>query len=295
MKEARSVNFKKERLPNQNNLKTNASHSVTVIEALNGEINGESVLPTFTCTIAGKAKVRGLKDGGCQSKCITADLANSLKLKVIDDNVKLTVNGFNTSKQYITNLVEAKIKFGDKEHIINALCIPSINMSLNLPKLSKVVSGFLHKGYKLADEKLTVSSDQISGLDLILGTKGAFCIPVSDVLFGKDQRSVYSETPMGIIIKGDIDQILTDIASLPSRVNSSIDTSCIDDGPIQSLNSSGETVSSFAGLGKSSLSCSRDVKADSSEGVSNYFVRVDRYSILNDHGVVCEKKVMTGH
>ncbi|XP_066947446.1 uncharacterized protein [Macrobrachium rosenbergii] len=196
-----------------------SSNLITLTEALQGDTDGESILPTFTCKIGGK-RVRGLKDGGCQSNFITESLASQLDLKVIKDNFSITVNGINVPKTYKSKLVEFNVKFGDELKTIKALCIPSINIVLKLPNLRKVVDSFLMQGYKLADESLKNCQDEISDIEFILGCKSSYCIPDSEVLFGERKMSLYSQTPLGIILKGDINQLLHDLEDLPVNSNS---------------------------------------------------------------------------
>ena len=51
-------------------------------------------------------------------------------------------------------MVRFKICFGKTEYEISALCLPKIDISLDLPRLQNVVQGFIDKGYVLADEEL---------------------------------------------------------------------------------------------------------------------------------------------
>ena len=61
---------------------SSSSNLIALTEAFHSDIDGESILPTFICEI-GNIKVRGLKDGGCQSNLISEKLASELNLKVI--------------------------------------------------------------------------------------------------------------------------------------------------------------------------------------------------------------------
>ena len=70
---------------NQSSVKTVSS--LTVCEALQSEVDGNSILPTFSCELNG-VLLRALKDGGCQSNFISERLADAHELKVINDNVR---------------------------------------------------------------------------------------------------------------------------------------------------------------------------------------------------------------
>ena len=109
--------------------------------------DSESILPTFSCQIEVKVWVRAIKDGGCQSNLISEKLADRLNLKVVHDDLKLTVSGINVSQEYHTKVVELNVRFGGKYHKITAMCLPSININLQLPGLSKAVKKFVDKGF----------------------------------------------------------------------------------------------------------------------------------------------------
>ena len=110
-----------------------------------------------------------------------------------------------------TKEVKVDICFGNTIETLYAYIIPSININLNLPNLSKVVKMFTSRGFKLADNKLINYIDNISNLNFILGSKSNYCIPEQDILFGKNNHSVYSQTPIGIMLKGDIPSLLQDL------------------------------------------------------------------------------------
>ena len=86
-----------------------------------------------------------MKDSGCQTNFISVEMANRLGLKVISDNVILTVKGINIPKSYETKLMEGTLNFNGISHVIRAMCLPNIDISLNLPNLTKVVDGVLSK------------------------------------------------------------------------------------------------------------------------------------------------------
>ena len=135
-------------------LKEISNNSIYLVDALPNVLDGNSILPTFTCRINGNCKIRALKDLGCQSNFITEQLADSQKLKVVQENVVFKVKGFNSNKEYDTRIVEVEIKIGAKVHSIRAICVPEINISLKLPKLPVITKAFIEKGYTLADQNL---------------------------------------------------------------------------------------------------------------------------------------------
>ena len=187
---------------------------VSVTEALNNYSGGNTILPTFTCEVKGQL-VRGMKDSGCQSNFVSQELVDSMNLPVIEENVKLTVKGINVPKQYDTKIVEFEMGIGKDSKLIQAVCIPSIEITLELEGLSKVVAGFTSKGYSLVDDRIKYCKDEISDIQIILGSKSSYCIPESEVTFGNKNQSLYSDTPYGIMLKGDVNTLLNDLPYLP--------------------------------------------------------------------------------
>ena len=139
---------------------------------------------------------------------------------MISENIakalNLRINGINVSENYLSRLVELKVQLGQDIKKLEAPCIPSTNINLKLPNLDKVVQVFQSKGYVLDDEFLTSNSTCINNINLILGTKSSYRIPDSEILFGKDGKSVYSQTPYGIILKGEVNTLVEDADCLTS-------------------------------------------------------------------------------
>ena len=158
--------------------------------------------------------LRVLRDSGCQSNFILESIADELTLPVVR-NLTLKVNGFNSSKIYDTKIVKVTIKIGDKTYKIEAICIPSIETTLRLPGLSKIVEAFTNKGFILADKNL--SDDHITNIQFILGSNSAYCLNERQVNFGNsvEEPSTYSMTPAGIMLMGNISTILKNLDYLP--------------------------------------------------------------------------------
>ena len=174
--------------------------------------SSNKILPTFTFEIHGN-QVRALKDGGSQENLISASLANRLKLKILNP-IKVRLNGINGLTLYNTRKVEVPMNIDGKLTNIQATVMPEIKVKLQLNDLNKIVQTFTQQGYKLCDKKLYHLSNKIEDLDFILGSDSAFCLPETDILFGKERKSIYSTTPFGILLKGNISQMLTDIQQL---------------------------------------------------------------------------------
>ncbi|KAL7642353.1 UNVERIFIED_CONTAM: hypothetical protein RMT77_006914 [Armadillidium vulgare] len=165
----------------KNNQTRVISHSslATINEsALQACIPNKTILPAYT---NGK-ELRILKDEGCQSNLVSFETAKLYNFRIIKDKINLTVNGINKKQNHHSQIVEIPLKIGKHEYLIEAQCLPTISISLELPDLRRIVQDVLDKGYKLADKRLARFSSEISDIDLILGTKSAFCLPETDVL-----------------------------------------------------------------------------------------------------------------
>ena len=176
--------------------------------------HNDAILPTFTCATSDGNILRGLKDCGSQSNLVAKSVLTPGNHRVIE-NIKLDLSGINESKIYRTKLIEMNIKLGDKYISIEAIVLPSVQINLDLPGLSKVVEHFKSKGYKLSDENLFNYKDKIDGIELLLGTDASYCFIDRMIPFGKSKKSIFSCSNLGVMLYGKIDQILKDIDDLP--------------------------------------------------------------------------------
>jgi len=183
--------------------------------------NTRSIVPTFCCTVPNGQKLRCLRDMGCQSNFIRSSVAESHKFKVLNKNVNLKVTGFNSSREYVAKIVEVPIVLGVNSYLVPAITIPNINISFKLHGLSNIAKAFESKGYVLADTELT-KSDVVNNLDMVLGTRSAYCLKSSEVSFGRKNDSIYAQTDAGIMLLGDIDDISKNLPHLPDCLHSSI-------------------------------------------------------------------------
>ena len=173
----------------------------------------DAIVPTFSVGMGNGHKLRCMRDSGCQTNFITNDCADKLKLKEICSDFPITVNGFNKAERHITRVVE--LKLNQNQPPITAICVPKINIDLKLPGLSEVVEQFVSKGFRLADEFLLLGKDYIYGIDAVIGNNDAHVLPQHDVAFGSASASIYSDSPVGIMLMGGVKRILKNIEKLP--------------------------------------------------------------------------------
>ena len=175
-----------------------------------------SILPTFSIPLS-HTFLRGMKDSGSQLNFIKSDVAQENNLEILERNFPISLTGINSSRKLFTNIVKLDFCCGDAVHSIEAICIPEINTKLNLPGLGKVVNEFSKKGYAFADQFLLEGRDEISDLNFILGTESFHCLPDRAELFGLEVPSVYLESPLGIMLLGNINRILNNLHDLSPK------------------------------------------------------------------------------
>ena len=203
-----------------NSAKIETSNGITTITEVQSSLIEEgTILPTFTGECQNQL-IRVMKDGGSQSNFISSVLASKLNLRVIDGNVELTINGINSKKKYQTKLVEFELKVGENISKIKALCLPSIDIRLSLPNLPNIVEIFKSKGYVLAD-RFIGNNEILSDIEIIIGSKSGHVIPETEITFGLNNESVYSNTHAGVLLKGEVNSLLQDLHYLDCKTESS--------------------------------------------------------------------------
>ena len=170
------------------------------------------ILPSFTArlesTSGAKVEVRGWKDSCSQNTLIDEKLANELSLETIE-NVALTLKGFNSFQSFNSRKVKLPIWIKNSRKEIIAIVVPSIDISLELSGLDRVVGEFSGRGLPLADKDL--GGSHLSGGRLLLGSEHAWVLPVKTVPFG---HSSYLDSPIGIMLEGDLRKMIKDFQHL---------------------------------------------------------------------------------
>ena len=201
--------------------KNSTVNGIAITEVLRSTVCDDSIiLPTFTCDIetteGNLETVRVLMDGGCQRNFIDEKIAVNNNLKVLKANVGLDIHGFNVSKSVKTKLVLVPLRVGNQNMNIEALCMPEIRTNLNIEGLGKVVDSFLSKGYSLADKYLQEGEcEEVGNIGIILGEDGDYVLNTIGRTFGQGIMSTYFDTCLGVILRGNVDRILSNIQYLP--------------------------------------------------------------------------------
>lgn len=207
---------------------TNANCS-TVSISYTGNLPDKSImLHTMTCDIIGRKNngtVRLLKDSGCQRNFITEDAAKFYDFPIIKSNVLINVRGFHAKRTIKTNIVKVSLVINNTVECIEAFCVNSIDIAINIPMLGEIVNKFRANGYTLADKFLLHNnrSNEVSNISLVLGTEVDYLLPVKSVVFGtSDKKSSFIETPLGVIPTGCMDTMIVNLNDLPNNSSNDV-------------------------------------------------------------------------
>ena len=209
---------------------TGVSTGTISIEAttLNFESNFPTVLPNFTVPLQNGTTIRGIKDSGAQCAIILSSVAEQNNLKIVKI-IDININGFNASKPYTTQVVEVPIILDTIHHTIQAVCVPDINIKLKLQGLNDLVSKFISCNIQLADKYLLeVNHDEcVDNVHLILGADYGYLLNENNRLFSENAACNCYETPLGVVISGNIDEISKNISFLsPPHIENTVPPKC---------------------------------------------------------------------
>ena len=176
--------------------------------------DADVLLPTLTCQLVGSnnhvESIRVMKDGGCQRNFIAENIALKYKFPIISDNVTITIHGFNSSRTINTRIVRVSLLLDEDVVYVDAVCVPSIDVSFNAGNIENLVEGFESKGYRLADQFISSKCPSVvDNINMILGTENDYILPLKYVTFGKGKTlSSYIDTPLGVMLSGRVDTLL---------------------------------------------------------------------------------------
>ena len=166
--------------------------------------SNDIILPCLTGTLKMKENtsksVSVLLDTGSQLSFIKSSLADQCNFRVLNSNLTIDINGFNSKTRYETKSVLAKIIIGNEVISFEAICIPKIRTNLDFHGVEKIMDIFQAKGYKLANKDYQNCDREVS---VILGINTLHLLETKVVTFGrKDDLSAYLESRFGVILMG---------------------------------------------------------------------------------------------
>jgi len=166
------------------------------------------IVPTFTSRFISKKKsfnARVLYDPASQCSFVSECALGKLPHKVIKNNVKLNISGFNTSKEVVSKVVELTTKVNGTNLTIEAVVAPKINASVANSAFSDICKVFKTRNIKLADDRLQADPH----VDILLGLNASADFPVYSLKVGVACQVFYS--PAGVMLAGDVGRLLGDV------------------------------------------------------------------------------------
>ena len=289
-KPATSKNSKEVNNPTSKEAKSSSKETVSGIAVMPNITTG-SILPTFSFSIGDDMKLfRGLKDTGSQNTFVTSKLAKQYKFKILRSQVKYAVKGFNGHKVYDTSIVEVPVKLGEDYFRIIAIVVPSIDLNLNVPSLGRVVHIMQNRNFEFADKLLNTNTRKINDIQLLLGVDFAHCIMGKDVALrdinAPNNPSIYIETALGIMLVGNIDQLLINLnAEIGRESNVTYVTECDDYDTSNGINISSAYFLCHSYFLSTGIATSDELRA--LHNINNDY----SYNVLSEKGTLVDRKL----
>lgn len=191
-------NFK--RKPNK---ATASAANVVQYNVMLATSNDNIIVPSFTAKIGNKNNIRCMYDPAAQTTFISEKAFKKINCRVINNNIKINVSGFNSSKIMSTKLVEMKVKLNNKkEHWnIHAIVVPELRSKINV-SLDDVIEKFKEINIPLADRLLCTKLP--NDIDILFGVDNVHILPVHACSFGGNKLSTVYYTCQGIMLAGNV-------------------------------------------------------------------------------------------
>lgn len=177
--------------------------------------NDNIIVPTFTAKVGSKNNVRCMYDPAAQTTFVSEKILKDIDYKIIDDNIKINVSGFNSSKILSTKLVELKFKLNNRrEHWkIHAIVVPKLRSRISA-NVDDIIVKFKEANIPLADRML--SSRHTDDIDILYGVDNANIIPVHACSFGNIKLSLIYYTCQGVMLAGNVSELRENMINLAS-------------------------------------------------------------------------------
>ena len=173
-----------------------------------------SILPTFTMSTLNNVKGRFMKDSGSEITFFTKKFVEKCE-HIVHKDININVHGFNDIKNFDTQIVEIPFTLNSNVYYVRGVVVPEIHTNLLIPDLGIIAHAFNTHNLKLADEFIHSKSSVISDIDSILGIDYAYMIPEKIHMFGEPSSpSSYLETPIGNMLCGNINTLITNLKYL---------------------------------------------------------------------------------
>ena len=184
----------------------------TNLSAISSQLDiTDSLLPLLTIFPAienCQYEVDTVLDVGSQNSFIVSNLAEQLKLEVVNSHIPLLIKGINTTQKIITKSVYFPVRIGDNVHKIYCICIPSMNIKFKAPNINTLINTLKSEGFLLAFKKFDGFTDleEVSDVKLLIGARDWAIVKLmkGGVVGPKDRLTAYYEIPDGLILVGSI-------------------------------------------------------------------------------------------
>ena len=188
-------------------------NNIVVINTFSNTGRLENVLPTLSVDVGNVPNIRCLLDSGSQNNLVAKKILTPDNHEILEQ-MDLNIQGVNSVEFYKSQIVRLKVSMGRKWIFVDALVMPEITLSLELPGLSDLASAFARKGYALADNRL-IEANTIDGVDLMIGIDSFPLFFDSIVRFGANDSSAYfNNSEMGIMLTGNVQRMLANFSYL---------------------------------------------------------------------------------
>ena len=202
----------------------NVQNKLSIVQTLSVDCSYDQVLlPSFTCDVKNNdtcLNIRILKDSGTQRNFITEHVAIELGLESVKENVKLSINGFNSVRNIMTRIVNVPLRVNDHVYVLESVVVPSLDISLTVPDLEVLVEGFKSKGYQLGDAMLQDCC--IDNFSMIVGSDIDPILIPSTLVFGEAEKCSVQQTTVGILLNGKLEVLMKNLKNLPVVSSSSM-------------------------------------------------------------------------
>ena len=186
-----------------------ATISATGTDVLGGS---SALLPTLSVEI-GNEKAHAMIDSGSQLSFIREELIHKHKLKILRNRVPLSINGVNSTKNYVIKEVIAPIKVGNCTIDMKCYTLPKIDLQLNVPGIRELVQDYASLNFQLADEKLNIlTSDHIDHFDIIIGIGDFAKLNLKTVFIGNS--CAWELNDKSLIIFGYVNELHDDVSEV---------------------------------------------------------------------------------
>ena len=176
----------------------------------------KNMLPTFSCSLSNNETIRVLADSGAETSFISSEVIENYNYEVLENDVKLSIKGFNSLRNVKTKLVKLEVLIGNKKCSVPAVIIPNISASPKYENLNEITQILHERGYETADEFVTREPNK--SVDMILGIDSFHLLNLKTKSFGRCTDSCMFVSEFGVMPIGNSDKFFQNLKFLPNLI-----------------------------------------------------------------------------